>query len=221
MKQVLVTGATAGIGRAIAEAFLAAGAHVYGVARRPVEGPKGMDLLLEDLCAPGAADRLADALPNRVDAVVLNAGAYAPGPLLGSAPEQLDSLWDLNVASGHRVLRALADRIPRGGHVFVIASVASRKMFPDKMAYSVTKSAQLAYAEGLRQELRPRGIRVTAVLPGPTWSASWEGVELPADRLLRAEDVAAVVLAAWNLPPNAVVEEVVIRPMEGDLDAAI
>jgi NAD(P)-dependent dehydrogenase (short-subunit alcohol dehydrogenase family) len=180
-----------------------------------------MDLLLEDLCAPGAADRLADALPNRVDAVVLNAGAYAPGPLLGSAPEQLDSLWDLNVASGHRVLRALADRIPRGGHVFVIASVASRKMFPDKMAYSVTKSAQLAYAEGLRQELRPRGIRVTAVLPGPTWSASWEGVELPADRLLRAEDVAAVVLAAWNLPPNAVVEEVVIRPMEGDLDAAM
>ena len=164
-----------------------------------------MDLLLEDLCAPGAADRLADALPNRVDAVVLNAGTYAPGPLLGSAPEQLDSLWDLNVASGHRVLRALADRIPRGGHVFVIASVASRKMFPDKMAYSVTKSAQLAYAEGLRQELRPRGIRV----------------ELPADRLLRAEDVAAVVLAAWNLPPNAVVEEVVIRPMEGDLDAAI
>ena len=85
----------------------------------------------------------------------------------------------------------------------------------------MTKSAQLAYAEGLRQELRPRGIRVTAVLPGPTWSASWEGVELPADRLLRAEDVAAVVLAAWNLPPNAVVEEVVIRPMEGDLDAAI
>jgi NADP-dependent 3-hydroxy acid dehydrogenase YdfG len=46
-------------------------------------------------------------------------------------------------------------------------------------------------------------------------------VELPADRLLRAEDVAAVVLAAWNLPPNAVVEEVVIRPMEGDLDAAM
>ena len=221
MKNVLVTGATAGIGRAIAEAFLAANARVIGVARRPSVVPEGMELLREDLCAPGAADRIAAAAPDRLDAVVLNAGTYAPGPLLGSAPDQLDRLWDLNVASGHRLMQAVGQRIPTGGHVFVIASVASRKMFPDKMAYSVTKSAQLAYAEGLRSELRPRGIRVTSVLPGPTWSASWEGVELPAERLLRAEDVAAVVLSAWKLPPNAVVEEVVIRPLEGDLDGAM
>jgi len=221
MKQVLVTGATAGIGRAIAEAFLESGARVFGVARRETSVAAGITLLPEDLCAGGAADRLAVALPARLDAVVLNAGTYAPGPLLGSAPEQLEQLWDLNVASGHRLLHVLVDRIPRGGHIFVVASVASRKMFPDKMAYSVTKSAQLAYAEGLRAELRPRGIRVTAVLPGPTWSASWEGVDLPADRLLQPEDVAAIVLAAWKLPANAVVEEFVIRPMEGDLDAAL
>ena len=108
-----------------------------------------------------------------------------------------------------------------GAHVFLVASVASRKMFPDKMAYSVTKAAQLAYADGLRIALRPRGIRVTSVLPGPTWSASWKGVDLPASRLLQPEDVASLVLSIWKLPANAVVEEAVIRPLEGDLDAAL
>ena len=78
--------------------------------------------------------------------------------------------------------------------------------------------SQGALTEAFRHELRPLGIRVTNVMPGPTWSASWEGVEFPENRLLDAKHIAEAVWQAWQLPPEAVMEELVIRPFEGDID---
>jgi NADP-dependent 3-hydroxy acid dehydrogenase YdfG len=75
----------------------------------------------------------------------------------------------------------------------------------------------LGFNNCLRTELKDTPIRVTAILPGATWSRSWEGAELPEDRLMKAEDIAQMVLAAWKLPANATVEEIVIRPQKGDL----
>jgi NADP-dependent 3-hydroxy acid dehydrogenase YdfG len=72
--------------------------------------------------------------------------------------------------------------------------------------------------DAFRNEFRPLGIRVTSVMPGPTWSASWEGVEFPEERLLKAKHIADVVWSAWSLPVEAVIEEIVIRPFEGDIE---
>jgi short-subunit dehydrogenase len=70
----------------------------------------------------------------------------------------------------------------------------------------------------LRHEMRPKGVRVTSVMPGPTWSHSWEGADFPKERLLDPQHVARLMLAAWQLPQEAVLEEIVIRPFDGDIE---
>jgi short-subunit dehydrogenase len=69
----------------------------------------------------------------------------------------------------------------------------------------------------LREELQEFGIKVTAVLPGATYTASWEGVDLPVERFMKAEDVADVVYATYALSKNSIVEEILIRPQLGDI----
>ena len=69
----------------------------------------------------------------------------------------------------------------------------------------------------LREELKTTGVKVTAVLPGATWSASWAGVDLPQERLMQAQDIADTIYGATQLSNSAVVEELIIRPQLGDL----
>ena len=105
----------------------------------------------------------------------------------------------------------------RHGHIFTICSTASITAYPNGGSYGIAKHALLGFTKNLREELKPSGVRVTAVLPGPTLTASWEGVDLPADRFVKSEDVAEAVFAAYSLSPQAVIEELLIRPQLGDL----
>jgi len=75
----------------------------------------------------------------------------------------------------------------------------------------------LGFSKVLREELKTQGIKVTSIMPGATWSASWDGVDLPETRLAKAEDIAEVAWSAYILSPSAVVEDVVVRPQLGDL----
>jgi short-subunit dehydrogenase len=75
----------------------------------------------------------------------------------------------------------------------------------------------LGFSKVLREELKAKGIKVTAVLPGATWSDSWAGIDLPFERLMEANDIADLVWNTYQLGPSAVVEEIIIRPLEGDL----
>jgi len=69
----------------------------------------------------------------------------------------------------------------------------------------------------LREEMEDKGVKVTAVLPGATWSNSWDGVDLPYERLIATEDIAKSVWGCYDLGPSAVVEEIIVRPQLGDL----
>jgi hypothetical protein len=75
----------------------------------------------------------------------------------------------------------------------------------------------LGFSKVLREELKEYGIRVTAVMPGATRTASWDGTEMPDERFMKAEDVAETVYAAYTLSKRSVVEEIIIRPQLGDL----
>ena len=73
------------------------------------------------------------------------------------------------------------------------------------------------FSKALREELKDYGVRVTSVLPGATYTASWEGVDLPEDRFMKPEDVADMVYATYTLQGNTVVEDLVMRPQQGDI----
>ena len=102
-------------------------------------------------------------------------------------------------------------------HIFNICSVASLKAYPQGGSYSISKYALLGFSNNLREELKEKGIRVTAVMPGATWSNSWAGVELPESRLMQAADIALSIWNAWSLSASSVVEDIVLRPQLGDL----
>jgi short-subunit dehydrogenase len=102
-------------------------------------------------------------------------------------------------------------------HIFNMCSIASRIAYPNGGSYSISKFALLGFTKVLREEVKTQGIRVTAILPGATWSASWLGVDLPESRLMQAKDIAHLLWSTYELGPSADVEEIIVRPQLGDL----
>ena len=177
---IIVTGASAGIGRELVRAALREKWAVLAVARREDrlraladEAAQGRDriaTLVADVCAPGAPSRIAgEALSrfNRIDVVVNNAGVAAPGPLLEQSDAALDRQWQLHVAAPVRITREALPALRRSqGQVIFIGSGVARVPVPDFGAYSAAKAAIRAAAIQLRRELRGSGVVVTYVDPG-------------------------------------------------------
>ncbi len=231
-----MTGGSKGIGRAVVSRFLRAGYPVATCARSAADlaalttemaadVPGAMlhtlaaDLSQQADCVRFAAFVLALGLP--VEVLVNNAGAFVPGRLQDEPADgsQLRQMLAVNLLSAYDVtLPLLPGLIARGrGHVFTICSTASIMAYSNGGSYGIAKHALLGFTKNLREELKASGVRVTAVLPGPTLTASWAGVELPVERFVQAGDVAEAVFGAYSLSPHAVVEELLIRPQLGDL----
>jgi short-subunit dehydrogenase len=231
---IAISGATTGIGRAIAECFAAQNFNVSVCAR----SESSLQSMREDFARDYPHCRLLafradlrskdDALAfaqaalnhdGAPDALVNNAGRFLPGALHDEPEGRLEEMIETNLYSAYRLTRAmLPAMLEKGaGHIFNICSIASLQSYDNGGAYSVSKFALLGFSKNLREELKPRSIRVTSVLPGATWSASWAGANLPQDRLMQASDIAKAVWCAWSMSPAAVVEDIVIRPQLGDL----
>lgn len=230
----IVTGGTKGIGRAIAEAFAAEGFHL-AVCSRTTKDLEEMrahfrsefpDIKLSTFVADLSKKKDVLAFSKfikkdwkRVDVLVNNAGLFIPGEILKEDDGALENMIETNLYSAYHLTRALMPLIlPRKqGHIFNICSIASLFAYPNGGSYSISKFAMLGFSKVLREELKPQGIRVTSVMPGATWSASWEGADLPYERLMPAADVASAVLNAWKMSKSTVVEEIILRPQLGDL----
>ena len=102
----------------------------------------------------------------------------------------------------------------KSGHVFNICSIASIMPYG---AYAVSKHAMLGFSKVLREEVKEKGVRVTAILPGATYTASWEGSDLPVERFIKAEDIAQSLFDIYKLSEHTVVEEIILRPQLGDI----
>jgi len=103
------------------------------------------------------------------------------------------------------------------GHIFTLCSIASLAAYPNGGSYSISKFALLGFTKNLRKELQPHGIKVTAVIPGAAYTDSWKRSGISEQRLMEAEDIAEVIYHSTLLSPQAVVEEIIIRPQLGDL----
>ena len=177
-----------------------------------------------DLSQPADCARFAAfvlGLGQPVEVLVNNAGAFVPGRLQDEPADgsQLRQMLAVNLLSAYDVTLPLLPGLiaQRRGHIFTICSTASITAYPNGGSYGIAKHALLGFTRNLREELKPSGVRVTAVLPGPTLTASWEGVDLPRERFVQAGDVAEAVFSAYSMSPHAVVEEMLIRPQLGDL----
>ena len=233
-KLIVVTGGTQGIGRAVIGKFAAAGMDVATCSRTP-EALAALKTALE-ASHPGidvhtysadmaVKDEVKDfcayvnSLNRPIDVLVNNAGYFIPGAITTEPEGTLESMINANLYSAYYTTRGLIDRLigQPSAHIFNICSIASIQAYPNGGAYAISKAGLLGFSRNLREELKSQNVRVTAVLPGATRTASWNGTPLPDERFMSSEDVAEAIFSAWSLSPRSVVEEILIRPQLGDI----
>jgi NADP-dependent 3-hydroxy acid dehydrogenase YdfG len=124
----------------------------------------------------------------------------------------------VNLLSQIGLIQEVRDDLITGtGRIVIIGSTAALEPYAYGPVYGITKWALRGLAENLRAELRPHKVGVTLLHPGGTWTDLWEGVDLPRERLLEPSDIARLVATMLELSPQAVVDELIIRPIEGDM----
>lgn len=231
---VLITGASRGIGNAVADIFAANGHNLFITSRNEValykamEGlqtkypavtikAKAFDLSIKEQ-ALQAGQWLTDAgiVP---DILVNNAGSFEPGSVHNEPDGLLESQVATNLYSAYHLTRTVLPGMMkrRSGHIFNICSIASLHAYENGGAYSISKFALHGLSKNLREEMKPYGIKVTSVFPGAVMTDSWAGFDNSTRRIMEASDIAKMVLAASQLSPQACVEDIVIRPLLGDL----
>lgn len=207
-RAVLVTGATGGLGQAIARRLRAEGATLTLTGRRadvlePLAAELEAEAVVADLADRGDLRRVVDACSD-VDVLVANAGLPGAGELTEYSVEQLDHVLDVNLRVPVLLTRLLGDAmLKRGeGHVVFISSLSGKTATPVTSLYNATKFGLRGFALGLRQDWGPRGVGVSCVNPGPIGDAGMlheaaNGAALPAGfRPKLPEDVAAAVVRA-------------------------
>ena len=191
--KVVITGASKGIGKAIANGFAAAGHDVWICSRGEYSLYQTLGELQTLYPERNIAAQVADL--QKKEAVE----AFAQWVLTQGVPDVV-----VNNAQGR-------------GHIFNMCSIASLRAYPFGSSYGITKYALAGFNANLREELKTSGIKVTGVFPGATMSDSWEGSGVQPERIMQANDVANMIVSAAQLSPAAVVEDIIMRPQLGDL----
>lgn len=230
---VIVTGASKGIGKAIAAQFASAGYRLLLCSR----GEKSLyDTVNEiqtrfpEAVIAGRPTDMAD--KNEVtafadwclqkgtpDIVINNAGHFIPGSVHNEPEGSLEEMLQSNLFSAYHLTRKVLPAMMQAGkgHIFNICSIASLHAYANGGSYSISKYALAGFSRNLREEMKPHGIKVTAVYPGAVLTASWDGFAIDPKRIMEADDIAKMVFAASQLSPMAVTEDIILRPQLGDL----
>lgn len=232
-KTAVVTGGSRGIGLAVAEALAAEGCAVVLAGRdlralraaaRKIER-RGAQALAQacDVRDPvSVAELFSQTLRRfrRLDILFNNAGIAHPPCKIEKMPLRVwRAVVQTNLTGMFLCARAAIPMLRRGGVIIDNLSIAAKQVFPGNSAYDTSKHGALGFTRALREEMRGRGIRVMALLPGPTatdiWEQFWPGA--PRSRMIAPAEVAAMVVEALVLPAGTTVEELVIGPTRGAL----
>jgi NADP-dependent 3-hydroxy acid dehydrogenase YdfG len=219
-RTALVTGASRGIGRAVATALAAAGAKLILLARderrlAPFAAAVDARAIRCDVGDAADIERAITSFTEPPDILVNNAGLFELARVEETTPERFDEALAVNLVAPFLLIRAVlpAMRARGRGHIVSIGSIADHTTFPENGAYAASKHGLRALHDVLRSELRGSGLRVTLVSPGPVDTPLWDPIQpdtregfTPRARMLAPQAVAAAVLYAVTQPPEVDIE---------------
>ena len=231
---IIITGASRGIGKATAELFAAQGYNLYLSSQSETALYKTMEELMTkyplvtvkakpyDLSKKENAIAFGNwilGLNVSVDVLFNNAGSFIPGSVHNEPDGALEDQIETNLYSAYHLTRTLLPKMiqQKNGHIFNMCSVASIKAYNNGGAYSISKFALLGFSKNLREEMKPNGIKVTSIIAGAAYTDSWASSGIDKKRFMEAEDIAKMIYATSQLSPQACVEEILMRPQSGDI----
>ncbi len=230
---VVVTGGSKGIGRSVIERFAREGFDCVTCSRNEseldqmkseVEAKFGTKVFVQsaDLSKKEETFGFIDfvkSLGREVGVLINNTGKFVPAPIHEEEEGLLEDMINTNLYSAYHLCRAFIPEMKerKSGAIINVCSIASIKAYPTGGSYSISKFAMYGLTKGLREEMKPYGVKVTAILPGATQTSSWDGAEVEPGRLMKPEDIAELIWASFSLSELSVVEDIVVRPQLGDI----
>lgn len=228
-KNAIVTGGSKGIGLAIVERLLEENYKVFTVSRSEGKLPvlkekyaSQLDITLLDFSLQKNVQMFSEkvkSLTSEIDVLVNNAGVFLPGTIHGEEAGNFELQMQLNVAAPYYLTREIVPLMmaQKSGYIFNICSTASIVPYINGGSYCISKHALLGFSKVLRQELMPYEISVSSILPGATLTDSWAGTDLPKERFMDPSDIAESLWFALSNRKRMVMEEILIRPIMGDI----
>ncbi|MDB5198853.1 MAG: family oxidoreductase [Chitinophagaceae bacterium] len=233
MMNVVITGAGKGMGKATAERFAAEKNNLFICARNEKElseTAKELEAKYNckvfyfptDLSEKKSAQEFGNWVlqqTSQVDILINNAGQFLPGSIYNEEDGLLEKMIAINLYAAYNLTRTLLPAMmdKKQGHIFNMCSIAALKAYDNGGSYSISKFALMGFSKNLREELKPYNIKVTTVYPGAVYTSSWYESGVAESRIMEASDIADVIFNSSKLSPQACVEDIVIRPLLGDI----
>jgi len=229
-KRILITGASRGIGRAIAEKLAAPdvtlllhGRDTVALAEtcRSVQSQcAGVIKLIHDLATEkGVSNLISQVGGDPLDVLINNAGIAVVKPFREITPDEWNQTFGVNVTAPFLLMQRFVGQMPPGSSIVNILSIAAKTGFANWSAYCMSKFALEGFSQSIRDELRERRIRVLNIYPAATNTEIWDDVtgDWPREKMISAEEVASAVAYALSRPENVAVENVTLSNAAGNL----
>jgi 3-oxoacyl-[acyl-carrier protein] reductase len=230
---IWITGASSGIGRAAAIEFAKIGANVFVSARRTIELERlNKELEKEKLsvnifpCNVASSANVDQTVKKilaeyKIDCLINNAGITSFKSAVDNSTNEIDDIINTNLlGSIYTIKYVLPHMIEQGGGTIInISSTAAKKVFTQSSVYTAAKMGLLGYTNVLREEVREKNIKIINVVPGATQTPMWskEIRDQNSENMMQPEDIAQILVWAYLQKGNMVSEEIVVRPIQGDL----
>jgi len=231
---IVITGGSKGMGKALAAKFAVAGNRIFICARNENDLFKAaseinseaketqVQYFAADLSIKSSAEKFTKWLQEQriiPDILINNAGDFKPGSIYNEIEGTLEEMIAVNLYSAYYVTRAFLPQMMerKSGHIFNMCSIAALAAYKNGGSYSISKYALMGFSKNLREELKPFNIKVTTVYPGAVYTSSWADAGLAPERIMEVNDISEMIYTASLLSPQACVEDIIIRPQLGDL----
>lgn len=223
--KILISGASKGLGRTLAQHFgsqendlilIARSMNQLADLKQELEFPIDVQIISADLSQKAEREKCLNQIDiDSIDVLINNVGLYAEDNPSTLNLEQLDELLELNLKSAIELTQAVIPSFKKRkqGQIITINSVMGKTASAQAANYSISKYALKAWTDGLREELRPYQIKVCNLYPGAINTSSWDGIDVNRSQMIQKEDLANLIESILKMGPSTLVEEVVLSPL--------